>query len=314
MPRNVLNGVRMNTAMTYLTPSVRGRANLTVLGDTFVRRVLFEGTRAMGVETERAGEPVAFRADKVILSAGAIKTPHLLMLSGIGPAEALHKHGIGVVHDSPGVGRNVKDHPLVFSLFDVDRTPLPEDCVIAHTVLHHTAPGSNQPSDLEVHWARAQNMLHIAIVLNIASSSGEISLISRDPTVPPRINLNYLSDPADLPRLTANVRIALELLQSRAFGRLKIKRLAPLDTEATADAALERWIRANLATAMHTHNSTAMGHASDPTAVVDQRCRVHGVEGLRVADIGIVPLIRRGPAATAVMIGERVAALVDDDT
>jgi choline dehydrogenase-like flavoprotein len=93
----------MNTAVTYLTPSVRGRANLTVLGDTFVRRVLFEGTRAMGVETERAGEPVAFRADQVILSAGAIKTPHLLMLSGIGPAIARVRPSEDQAFSSAGV-------------------------------------------------------------------------------------------------------------------------------------------------------------------------------------------------------------------
>jgi choline dehydrogenase len=113
--------------------------------------------------------------------------------------------------------------------------------------------------------------------------------------------------------MTANLRLALDLLQSPAFKPLKVEISDPA-LSAISDGTLDTWIRSNLASCLHTHNSTAMGLASDPNAVVDQRCRVHGVERLRVADVGIIPSIRHGPAATAVMIGERVADMIDDDS
>jgi predicted dehydrogenase (TIGR03970 family) len=313
IPRNLRYGIRMNTSMAYLTTAVRARPNLTILGDTLVRRVLFEGTRAVGVEADRDGEPAAFHAGQVILSAGGLKSPHLLLLSGVGPAADLQAHGIPVVHDSPGVGRNIADHPTTFPIVEVGALePLPDGVLMTHTGLHHTAPGSADTSDLEITWGRLQGFVNFNLPLNIARSRGTITLASADPAAAPVIDLNYLTHPDDLPRLTANLRIALELLESPAFGPLHLTVADELST-GRSDAELAQWIRTHLHSCMHTHNSTAMGHASDPEAVIDQRCRVHGVEGLRVADVGIIPFIRTGPAATAVMIGERVAALVEED-
>ncbi|MBF6619054.1 MAG: GMC family oxidoreductase N-terminal domain-containing protein [Patulibacter sp.] len=361
IPRNCVDGVRVNTAVAYLTPA-RDRENLTVQGDTEVRRVLFEGTRAVGVEAQRAGERVTYRGDEVILCAGGIKSPHLLMLSGIGPADELRRHGIDVVRDLPGVGRNVRDHPSVTVHFRVkdDGEPLPDDFMTFQTCLNHTAPGSEIDGDLQITCgaasfgqmiqavsgttgrrnrlpsylkrpretlralrriplrvviaqARMQDNLMLLCSLDAENSTGTISLASADPAEPPRIALNYLSDPTDLPRLAANVRTAVEILRSPEFRALKVRRVAPTDRDLASDEALHNWIRANLGTALHTVNSVAMGPASDPDAVVDQRCRVHGVAGLRVVDISIVPRVRRGPAATAVMIGERMAALIDDE-
>ncbi|GAA1008217.1 dehydrogenase [Acrocarpospora pleiomorpha] len=351
IPRNVVDGFRMNTAVTYLA-SIRNRPNLTVLGDTFVRRVIFDGKRAVGVETERDGRPAEFRGNEIVLSAGGIKSPHLLMLSGVGPADSLRKHGIEVVHDSPGVGRNVKDHPSVFVNYRVreDRTPLPVDFMPFQTCLNHTAAESTVDGDLQITCgaapysrmigsatgkrigvpsyltrplatlsalrrlptrlvytqARNQDNLVLLCSLDAEQSTGEIYLNSADPADSPGISLNYLSDPADLPRVVANVRLALELLQSPQFKRLGTQIVSPSDED------LRKWITGNLGTSLHTSSSARMGPESDPTAVVDQYCRVHGVEGLRVVDISIMPtIIRRGPAATAVMIGERAAALFD---
>jgi choline dehydrogenase len=361
IPRNCVDGVRVNTAAAYLTEA-RARDNLTVLGETEVQRVLFDGTRAVGVEARRGGRLVTFHADEVILSAGGIKSPLLLMLSGVGPAEHLRTHGIDVVRDSPGVGRNVRDHPSVTVHFRVkdDGAPLPEDFMTFQTCLNHTAPGSDVESDLQITCgaasfsqmvqdvsgrrgplrrlpsylrrpkatlsalrklpprvvlaqARMQDNLMLLCSLDAEKSHGEITLASADPAAPPRIALNYLSDPADLPRLAANVRTAVELLGSPAFRALKVRRIAPTDRDLATDEALHAWIRANLGTALHTVNSVAMGPATDPHAVVDQHCRVHGTERLRVVDISIIPRIRRGPAATAVMIGERMAAVIDDE-
>jgi choline dehydrogenase len=361
IPRNVSNGMRMNTAVTYLVPA-RQRANLTVMGRTYVRRVRFEGTRAVGVEAERDGQPVRFDGREIILSAGGIKSPHLLMLSGIGPAASLQAHRIDVVHDSPGVGQNIKDHPSAHVNFLIrnDDTPLPENFMVFQTCLNHTAPGSRERSDIQISCgaasyrqmlravpnpgkvrgnvpsylrrpvatvnalrrlptklvidqARMQDSLVLLASLDAESSTGSLTLDSPDPRQAPGIKLNYLSDPADLPRLAANVRVAVDLLRDGAFKQLDVERISPSDKDLASDATLEVWIREHLGTAYHTMNTASMGPASDTAAVIDERCRVRGVEGLRVADLSIVPRIRRGPAATAVMIGERVATLIDED-
>jgi choline dehydrogenase-like flavoprotein len=360
VPCNAVDGIRMNTAMTYLAPA-RGRPNLTVLGETFVRRVLFEGTRAVGVEAERNGERVVYRGAEIVLSASGIKSPHLLMLSGVGPADELRRHGIEVVHDSPGVGRNVKDHPSLFVTFSVldDGAPLPEDLRLLQTCLNHTAPGSDLVGDLQIScsggsfaemmrnvraangaagrlpsymtrpWAtfdalrklplrvvlaqaRIQDNFALYVSLDAEKSVGEIGLTSPDPRDQPSIRLNYLSHPDDLSRMAANVRLGVDLLRSPAFRRLHARVTTPAADALSSGASLEAWIRSNIATSMHTMSSARMGPASDPTAVVDQHCRVHGVEGLRVVDISIMPeIIRRGPAATAVMIAERAATFFD---
>lgn len=359
-PRNVANGLRINTAAAYLTPA-RHRPNLTVLGDSLVRRVLFDGTRATGVEAERHGQPVTYDASEVVLCAGGIKSPHILMLSGVGPADELRRHGIAVVHDSPGVGRHVKDHPSLPVNFRVrdDETPLPLDFMSFQSTLNHTAEGSDIAGDLQITCgsatlaqmmrpatgagglrgrlpsyltrpirtlnalrklparlvmseARAQDTLRLLCSLEAEKSTGEITLRSADPAEAPAIDLNYLSHPADLPRLRANLRVATDLLLSPPFRRLKLKLVGLTKEDLASDAAMDAWIRANMATSFHTSCSARMGPPSDPAAVVDQHGRVHGIAGLRVADISIMPEItRRGPAATAVMIGERIAALIE---
>jgi choline dehydrogenase len=360
VPRNVLDGFRMNTAATYLAPA-RGRPNLTVMGETSVRRVLFDGARAIGVEAERRGERLRFEAGEVVLSAGGIKSPHLLLVSGIGPADAIRGHGIAAVHDSPGVGRNVKDHPSATVYYQVrdDGRPLPVDFTTPfQTCVNYASSGAGE-SDLQITCGAASygqmlrgvagadgkharipsylkrplstlrnlrrlptrfvvsnalnsDNLALLVQLEAEQSTGEILLASADPADAPRIRLGYLTHADDLPRIMANVRHAMELLRSPPFERLGVKRIDPTDEDVASDASLETWIRAKLGTSLHTSCSARMGPASDPTAVVDQRCRVHGVEGLRVVDISIMPTItRRGPAATAVMIGERAAALFD---
>ena len=308
-PRNVAGSTRVNAAMAYLTAAVRARPNLTLIGDVFVRRVVFDGNRTIGVECARDGEPLSFMADQVVLSAGAINTPHLLILSGIGPAAALRAHGIPVVHESPGVGTEVKDHPTIFLAAHVDDGPaLPRDTVVSHNALDFSVLGR----EAEIAWGKMAETLHLDAALGIEQSGGEISLASGDPTVAPRINLNYLSEPSDLAALTMIVRTALDLLGCPEFRSMNSDP-HDLPSSDASDRELGAWIRQNIASSAHTHNSTPMGPSSDPFAVVDERCHVHGVDGLRVADAGIIPAIGIGPAATAVMIGERVAALVSEE-
>ena len=281
------------------------------------------------------------------------------MLSGIGPAGHLREFGIDVVHDSPGVGQNAKDHPSVHVAFQVkdDGVPLPDDFMTFQTTLNHTSQGSGDVSDIQItcgaasfnqmlkgvtaqgksgglpsyikrpwttfnalrklparlvfHEARMQDNIVLLCSLDASKSNGRIFLRTADPHEQPGIDLNYLADPADLPRVVYNLRTCLGLLQSPGFKKLDLKVASPTPDESADDDALGRWARNNMATSLHTHNSVHMGPSSDPMSVVDEECRVYGVEGLRVVDISIIPEIRRGPAATAVMIGERAAAFFD---
>jgi choline dehydrogenase-like flavoprotein len=361
VPRNCVNGIRQNTAACYLG-GVRDRTNLTVLGETLVHRVLFEGSRAVGVEAERDGQILTYHGAEVVLCASGFKSPHLLMLSGIGPAAHLRELGIDVVHDSPGVGQNVKDHPSVHVAFRVkdDGMPLPDDFMTFQTTLNHTSPSGGEVSDVQItcgaasfnrmlrgvtaagrsggipsylkrpwttfnalrklparlvlHEARMQDNIVLLCSLDASKSDGRIFLRSADPHEQPGIDLNYLTDPADLPRVVYNLRTCLGLLRSPGFKQLGLEVASPTADESADDAALARWARSNMATSLHTHNSIHMGPPSDRLAVVDEECRVYGVDGLRVVDISIIPEIRRGPAATAVMIGERAAAFYDGET
>ena len=278
----------------------------------------------------------------------------------------MRKHGIEVVHDSPGVGRNVKDHPSVqanFSVRDEYATPLPDEVArLLQTCLNHTADGSSLEGELQIGCSatsfgevmrsvgreankrgfvpsylrrpvatfkalrqlpiglmlqqrRMQDNLILLCSMDAEKSTGTISLRSGDPRDQPVISLNYLSHPDDLPRVTHNLRTAVSLLRSNEFRRIGARVVNPTDADLSSDAALHAWIKGNLGTSLHTQCSAKMGPESDRTAVVDQRCRVYGVEGLRVVDLAIIPeVIRRGPAATAVMLGERGAQFFEEDT
>jgi choline dehydrogenase len=346
VPFNVVGGVRVNTAMAYLSPR-RHSPGLTVVGGVLVTRVLVEGGRAVGVETDRG--PV--RAAEVVLSAGAVGSPHLLMVSGIGPADHLRAHGIDVVADLPGVGADFTDHPDVYVTYrPAQRTPMARGLLPLATTL-------NTPDHLEVMpWlkpfsqvmlsrasgsvlsgvaetlrrpaatlralrhsslsrmvdsARRRDDLYLAVALQQEDSRGRISLTTADPRVQPRIQYRYLTEATDRQRLREGVRLAAELLRTPAFTPLVAERTGLPDDVLADDRELDRWARAHLATAVHLAGSARMGPASDPGAVVDQYLRVRGIEGLRIVDTSVMPRVTsRGPAATAVVIGERAADLM----
>ncbi|WP_448811368.1 GMC family oxidoreductase N-terminal domain-containing protein [Agromyces bauzanensis] len=366
VPQNVVDGVRINTGLAYLSP-VRDRPNLEVIGGCRALRVVFEGTRAVGVEvSEGSGSRASGRsaastrvidADEVVLCAGGIGTPHLLLVSGVGPAEQLHSHGVPVVHDSPGVGRAFSDHPDLAvgwrARHEVMDPRTPETFT---TALNLASPGSDAAGDLEI-MVSVKTMSHLltgsrGVVAGGARSAlrhplatvralrgaslsrlreqaahgrdlvllvglqreearGSITLESADPTMPPRIDYRYLSTPHDRERLRRGIRTAVALLRTRAFAGL-FERLTELDDATLGDDdALDAWMRSHLGTAIHLCGSAPMGSASDPGAVLDGFGRVHGVSGLRVADTSMLPdAPSRGPAATAVLIGELVARFI----
>jgi choline dehydrogenase-like flavoprotein len=292
-----------------------------------------------------------------VLSAGGVKSPHLLMLSGIGPRAELESVGIRVVHDSPGVGKNFSDHPEVSVGWRPRRdiVDLRSPQVLTH-MLNFTAAGSDGVSDLEIlqmvkptgylltgrsqvvasglatllrHPLRslqsvrgvsrrrlAQQLTHHAdlsfiVAVQAETSRGNITLESADPSTPPRIDYNYLSTESDRSRMREAVRVTVSILRSQAFAPL-FGRLTELDDRTLDDdALLDAWMLTHLGTAIHLCGSARFGGAGDRGAVVDQYGRVHGIEGLRVADTSILPSTpTRGPAATAVLIGELVADFI----
>ncbi|TQN41115.1 putative dehydrogenase (TIGR03970 family) [Blastococcus colisei] len=318
VPLTVSGGVRVNTAMAYLSPR-RGRPGLTVRGGVRVRRLVVEAGRAVGVETTGG----VVRAGEVVLSAGAVGSPQLLLLSGIGPADHLRSVGLPVVADVPGVGAGSTDHPLVYLGFRPARpVPLLPGRLPLHGVLHATSEGATRPGDLELlPWlapfgritgsAPHEDELAIGVGLQQGSSRGRLSLTTGDPLRQPRLQYRYLTEEADRRRMRDGVRLAAALLRARELAPL----VAPGGGVPTAvldrDEELDRWVRAHLTTAVHLAGTARMGPDDDPGAVVDQWLRVRGVAGLRVVDTAVMPQVTsRGPAATAVMLGERAAELM----
>jgi choline dehydrogenase len=320
VPLNVADGVRVNTAMAYLSPR-RGRPELTVRGGVQVLRVVVDGGRAVGVATADG----VLRAAEVVLSAGAVASPHLLLLSGIGPADALRAAGISVVADVPGVGADFTDHPHVYVGYrPAAPVPVPPGLLPLHGVLHVTSAGSAVPGDLEIlPWLTPfsrltggtagpySDELAVGIGLQAEESRGRLTLDGADPHRAPRLEYRYLTADSDRRRLREGVRLTVELLGTRAFRPFVPGRTGPPHDVLADDAALDRWVRTHLTTAIHLAGTARMGPEGDPGAVVDQRLRVRGVPGLRLVDTSVLPRVTsRGPAATAVMLGERAAELM----
>jgi predicted dehydrogenase (TIGR03970 family) len=318
VPLTTAGGVRVNTAMAYLSPR-RGRPELTVRGGVHVRRVVIERGRAVGLET--AGGVV--RADEVVLSAGAVGSAHLLLLSGIGPADDLRAAGVPVVADCPGVGAEFTDHPNVYVGYRPGR-PVPAGRLPLHGVLNATSEAADVPGDLELlpwlaPFARITggpsgphaDELAVGVGLMREDSRGRLSLDGTDPLRPPRLDYGYLTAESDRRRLREGVRLAADLLGTHALASFVGERTGPQDDVLAGDRELDGWIRANLTTAVHLCGTARVGPDTDPGAVVDQELRVRGVAGLRVVDTSVLPQVpSRGPAATAVMLGERAAELM----
>ncbi len=317
-PKNNLHGIRMSAALTHINPA-RHRLNLTIKGNAFVTRILFDGKRATGLEVESGGERFIVEAEEIVVSAGAVKSPHLLMLSGVGPAAHLRSMGLQVLHDLPGVGQNLRDHPYVLvRIHAKDGAVLNPNAPGNPVSLHYTADGSSTRTDMQVQPLIPQPtgggpsetglIAGFSAGLYKAVSSGELRLTSADPHAQPYLDYRYLEDPWDRQRLREAVRLCVRLSEHSAYSGVIGKRIAPSDEDLASDEALDAWLLKNVATTIHMSGTCKMGPASDPMAVVDQYCRVHGLESLRVVDTSVAPDVARRPMnATALMIGERVA-------
>ncbi|MER6944275.1 GMC family oxidoreductase N-terminal domain-containing protein [Nonomuraea sp. NPDC000554] len=339
---NIRDGVRWGAREAYLDPAL-DRPNLTVRVAALASRLLFDGSRCTGVEYLHEGRThTALAEAEVVLCAGAIQSPKLLLLSGLGPAEQLAEAGVPVRLELRGVGANFHDHPLVIgpigymakpgddprgqvteaALFcgSQDGLPVPdlEICLV------HRAPWgerffanvirrvqTGQPV------APVQELVDPHVILSLSGlvhpvSRGWVRLAGPDPTAYPRVNANYFGDPVDLERTVTVVEIARDIYRTRAFtGEWGLTEVAPGPDVATRDQ-LRDWVKANTGSYYHFAGSCRMG--TDEQAVVDPRLRVRGVEGLRVADASIMPsLVTAHPHTTVVMIAERAADFIRED-
>ncbi|MFI9836704.1 GMC family oxidoreductase [Nonomuraea sp. NPDC051941] len=299
---------RSSTASAYLDP-LRGHPRLTVETGATATRVLLDGTTATGVEYLRDGAlHRAGASAEVIVSCGALATPKLLMLSGIGPAEALREHGLAVAADLPGVGANLHDH-LILGVAYAARSILPLPELLAEVGLFPP-----DDPDLQMLFGPVQFVADeyrvdgpaftFAPVLARPRSRGRLALRSADPADAPLVDPHYLEDPADLAALVRGIELSRELAHSSSMCSLHDRESAP-----GHGADLPAYVRATATTVWHPVGTCRMGR--DPLDVVDAALRVHGVERLRVADASIMPSIPAGnTAAATVMIGERAADLL----
>jgi choline dehydrogenase-like flavoprotein len=339
------DGRRWSAADAYLHPA-RSRPNLEVLTDARATQVVVEAGRAAGVRYLLRGAEETARAEaEVILAAGAIGSPQLLMLSGIGPADHLHDLGIIVHADSPGVGANLSDHPVVTAMWATPRTPgLWEESTpvtLARWRLRHSGPltsnvaeaggfSRTRPSlaapDLQWHVLPApfeQNGLgdpktraiSLLVALVGVGSRGRIWLRSADPRHKPAIDPAYLSDGTDIEPLVEGIRMAREFAATGPLARACTSELSP-GPDVRTDAQVREFIRRDLGTLFHPVGTCAMGGdsrlaATRPTSVVDPELRVRGVQRLRVVDASVMPVVPRGNTnAPVIAIAERAADVI----
>jgi choline dehydrogenase len=312
LPMNKVDGRRVSAAMAYIDP-VRSRPNLTIWGSCLVTRVLVEGGRAIGVQAQMNGELVRIEADQVVLSAGGLLTPQLLIQSGIGPAQTLHRLGIPVRCDLDGVGKNVHDHPQVdVELAPPDRLQPRQTDPMHQLVLIRSLSACSTENDAHIipGFVFAESLTY-KVVLQRTVGSGELEFQSGEPGSRPRIHYRYLEHEADLARFRESVRLIVELLDQPSLRELGANRLNLESQDLSDDRALDKWIIGALHSSYHTSGTCRMGPTSDAGAVVDDRGRLHGIDNLILADLSVAPDVPRAPAnATALMIGERIAELV----
>jgi choline dehydrogenase len=318
IPMNNPDGVRMSTSLTYLNP-IRHRLNLTVRSGVTVRRILWQGKRAMGVEVESGEEIFVAEAEELILSGGAVGSPQLLLLSGVGPADHLQEIGIPVRHELPGVGQNLRDHPNVRIPVRVKVDfPLDPEAPRTQLALRYTAAGSADRNDMQILQSSFSSPMggdplkgegiRFTCIIELAMAAGELKLSSIDPHVQPLLNFRYLEDAWDRQRLREGVRLCLKLLEHPAYRDIVEECIAPTPRDLESDESLDQWLRRNVTTTQHISGTCKMGPDSDPMAVVDQYCRVRGLDNIRVVDVSVLPdCVRANTNATTIMIAERVA-------
>ena len=316
VPTNTRGNVQYNSAMTYLAPAL-SRPNLTVWANTTVERILFSGTTTTGVRIRRNEVTSEITAGEIVLSAGALATPQLLMLSGIGSQDSLASLGIPVIHHSPGVGQGLSDHPQLFAMWMPTEIHTPTPGSWMGGVLHTTFDGADieiihsQLSLSELVGEEATDA-HALIVAPITPRrTGEVRLTSTSIDTAPVIHYRYLESSVVRSDLRAAARLTHALLTSESLLRDSQWSWGPPAEHIADDDALDAWIAEQVGTSMH---ACATASFAGENPVVDPEGKVFGVTGLRIADTSILPAApRRGPAVAALLIGEIIAQAMTAD-
>ena len=316
-PLNNPGGVRFSTSVGYLGQS-RHRLNLTIKANCTTKRIVFRENTAVGVEVESGGEIFLSEAKEIVLCAGAIASPHLLMISGVGPSDQLEKHRIPLTYNSPAVGKNLRDHPTVHTMWKPSLSfNIPNKSVGPQKVaLRYKAEDSPYENDMIMvmrynHDIGDVGALVISVGIYLAESIGEMRLQSSNISLQPYLNYDMLSTESDLRRMREGVRLADKLATSPQFSSYTDGRVEPDQETLDNDKVLDQWMLKNVTTMHHISGTCKMGPSNDAGAVVDQFGKVYGVTGLRVADVSIVPDCPRANTNIAAMtIGERVADFI----
>lgn len=342
------DGWRISAAKAYLKPA-RGRQNLKILTEAQATRVVFEGSRAVGVEIQHKSVRRTIGGRRgVVLSAGAVQTPQLLMLSGIGPAEELSQHGIAVRHDSPGVGKNLQDHLQIRMLYSCTKPITTNDTlrtlygrvrmglewlvsrggplsigINQGGLFTSVLPGSDRP-DIQFHIGTlsadmAGGKVHdysgftLSVCQLRPESTGTISLGSSDPLSPPKIYANYLAAETDRQCVVKAMQFTRRLTKTHPFSDYVEEEKMP-GAAIQSEEELLQFAREHGATIFHPAGTCRMGPNGDRGAVLDARLRVKGVEGLWVADCSVMPTLVSGNTnVPAIMIGEKAADMIQED-
>jgi choline dehydrogenase len=341
-------GIRSSAARSFLKP-VRQRKNLTVAVNALVEKIVITGKRATGVRYEQDGQTLEVTAGEVILSAGAINSPQLLMLSGIGPVDELGKHGITVIHPLPGVGQNLHDHVYVHAMakvkpaFSVNHKicstfrMIPDvlryavsrkgllNSAAAQVALFAKSGVNSDKVDLQMQMRpfsmlgaggmfQADNFPAITASCGLlhVHSAGSVSLKSADFRQPPSMFASYLTDPRDTAPLVFGLRLIRRIFSQAPFSEICTGEALPGPDRRT-DEDLIAYCREQAQTMYHPVGTCRMG--SDPLGVVDHRLRVHGIQGLRVVDASVMPKVPSGnTSAPVIMVANKAAGMILEDS
>ena len=313
---NVVDGKRQSAADAYLAPAA-SRPNLAIVTGARVRRLLLAHADCRGVEYSAGGQlHTAFADGEVVLTAGVIGTPQLLMLSGVGPAQHLRSLGIDVAADLPGVGANLQDHPKSQVAYTTMRAVSPARNARKPLVLLRSEPSA--PPDLEIifiefpihpRWAPGpEHGYSVIFGLMAPASRGSLRLASPDPDQPPLIDPGYLTDASDVARMITGLHVATEIGAAGALAPFRDKELFPGGGTQTAEAC-RAYLRSTITTFFHPVGTCKIG--TDAMAVVDPRLKVRGLGHLSIADASVMPSVPSGHTNAPVLaIAERAACLI----
>ena len=344
MDMTVKRGVRCSTANAYLKP-VRHRSNLTVITHAVTRRVVLDGKKAIGVEFQKNGVDQKIMVNKeVILSAGAIGSPHIMQMSGIGPSEVLKTAGIEVIHELPGVGENLNDHLESVIAYETQQPvslnrhmgPIGKFFIGARWYFFKSGLGATNHFESTgfirtregLKWPNVQFHFLPAVVrydgqgntgphgyqihfgINKLKSRGWVHTRSKDPLEKPEIVMNHFEDPQDIKDYRMAFRLTREIGNQPAFDKFRKREIDP-GKNVQNDDEIDAWVRENVETAYHPTCTCKIGSEDDRMAVVDPECKVRGIKNLRIVDSSIFPSVPNGNTnAPTIMLGEKAADII----